>query len=213
MSGGQWCTAVGTFADSCGIVEYVSEVAVKDDRGRVSVTRYRELEHAPASRYSTCQPSPIPVRWRHRDEIGRVVLLERRGGQLGAVAVLPGPAEFFTDGGVELFWSSGTADDRSSAGLKIRELSLTPSPATNGLAPVRFFPGLPNEARGLHGSPRSLLSAAAEAMKGTYDPLKSDCLFVDDTPTSRDVGEDRGRVARNGEVMEYIERARRPCSR
>jgi hypothetical protein len=115
---------------------------------------------------------------------------------------------FFTDGMPELFWSSGTrAGDGGE--LKLTEISLTPSPATVALPPVKFYDGLPEEARGLSGAgaPWGILTKATEVMRGVYDPMETRCWFDDrDAPPRRPVGESRGTVMRNGEPMEMFYR-------
>ena len=84
----------------------------------------------------------MPMMWGHRDTIGRIVGLVRRGGRLLAVGTttelepqdLAGLAEKYG----ELRWSTSTKN-RSNEPLRIDEISLTPSPATVGLPSVRWY--------------------------------------------------------------------------
>jgi hypothetical protein len=116
-------------------------------------------ESHPSDRYSRIQPFGLPVLYRHRREVGlgRVVHLHRRDGRLTAVAELDVDAKMFE--GVELRWSSGTATERNGQ-YTMGELSLTPSPASVGLWPVRFWSGTIGDALCCNDAPREILRTA-----------------------------------------------------
>lgn len=216
MSGGEWCCAIGVVADSTGIVQWQSDEVHRaigpGGREFVSVTRHTTSALEPASRYASCQPSEIPAKWRHRDALGTVILLVRSGGFLSAVAVLPTSASFFTDGMPPLYWSSGTRDDDDGQ-LTIREISLTPSPATSALTAVEFHDGPPHLAKGRSGAPWSLLNRADEIIRAAHGVEYARCQFDDrDAPPRRPVGESRGRVMHNGEELEMLYRPARIIS-
>ena len=132
----------GVAADDAGIIRHTSYGSKTLPRGGVRAWRTVELEHEPATAYASSHPAPMPMRWGHNEEIGRVVALRRADGRLLAVAEteelepddLAGLTEKFGD----LRWSTST-DNRRNEELRIDEISLTTSPATIGLPAVRWW--------------------------------------------------------------------------
>lgn len=81
------------------------------------------------------------MKWGHKDEIGRIVALRRQHQRLYAVAestLEPELLQRLTEKFGELRWSTSTNNRRNQA-LRIDEISLTASPATNGLPPVKWY--------------------------------------------------------------------------
>ena len=74
---GQWCTAIGVLADSCGITQWqqnrVNRSIGPGGREFISIDRRVESAIETAAAYSSVQPSSIALRWSHGDEIGHVV--------------------------------------------------------------------------------------------------------------------------------------------
>lgn len=184
MSADTWTTVVGIFADSCGITQWkhntVNRPVGPGGREFISIDRHVESAIETAAAYSAVQPASISLRWKHHDEIGHVVLLDRRENRLQAVAVIPQPVEFFDDMPA-LYFSSGTpshtrrGDDR----LTIRELSLTTNPAVNGLPAVQFYEGLPGDAKGRRHAPWTTLTRADEVIRAAYGVEYAKCRFDD----------------------------------
>jgi hypothetical protein len=172
------CVAVGVVADKYGLCRWSSY----DLAGAAATVEHRYENH-PAHLYAERQPFGLPVLYRHRrnTRLGTVVHLHRRQGRLTAVAELDVDAEMFE--GVELRWSSGTATEGDGT-LTMAELSLTPSPASVGLWPVRFWPGTIGDALCRNDSPRLILRAAkaavAEHRRNRYSGSRS--LVIDDGP-------------------------------
>lgn len=111
--------AIGTLADDLGH-------AVSDD-GTVSTY--------PVSDYGDVAIA-IPVDCRHDGiERGRVVHLRRRQRDLVAVAELHSAPPWALDGPV--YWSPSLGRNNDGS-LRLLGLSITPSPATVGLTPLRF---------------------------------------------------------------------------
>jgi hypothetical protein len=188
------CIAVGPVADKYGLCRFSSY-----DLADATATVEHRYENHPSDRYSRIQPYGLPVLYRHRPDthIGTVVHLHRRQGRLTAVAELDVDAEMFE--GVELRWSSGTATERNGE-YKMGELSLTPSPASVGLWPVRFWSGTIGDALCRNDSPREILRAAtatvAEHRRNRYSGSRS--LVIDDGPPPR-VGDAPGWLRASGE--------------
>jgi hypothetical protein len=95
-----------------------------------------------AADYASSHPAPMPMKWSHGDDIGRVVSLERRDDRLYAVAqteeLTPDDLQYLSDEYGDLRWSTGT-NNRRNEPLRISEISLTPNPATMGLWPVKWY--------------------------------------------------------------------------
>jgi HK97 family phage prohead protease len=139
--------------------------------GTLRARRHRIWRHDPPEAYAAEQPARIPVLIDHRagQEVGEVLHLERRHGQLYAVAEVD--LDYEDVQGMDLRWSSGTVG--TTRPLRIRELSLTAEPASVGLPPVKFCPE-PTLTRAIaHPGNRPLLQGAIEARKRrtSGDPL------------------------------------------
>lgn len=206
MSGDQFTTCVGVFADSVGICQWEDYSRSVGRDGVMSVTKRTTTSLDPASDYDSYQPDEIPVLWQHRRdaEVGKVVLLDRRQGRLAAVAVLgPHPPGAYDGLEGQLYWSSKT---EGPAPFRLVELTLTPEPATSALPPVTFYSGLPSEAK-LYGDgrPRDLLRAADEVVSASHGMVqRARCRFDDLDRPSRPGFDSRG-------AAEPMELFIRPC--
>jgi hypothetical protein len=118
----------------------------------------------PPSDYAPTQPARLPVLIDHdpRQEIGEVLHLEIRHGQMYVVGRLALDPEDLQEG-LELCWSPATTTTRPP--FTITEMSLTRSPATFGLSPVRFWPASDLESAVAYPGNRELLRGAMDAVK------------------------------------------------
>ncbi|HUG31445.1 MAG TPA: hypothetical protein VMM14_01020 [Acidimicrobiia bacterium] len=128
----------GVIADELGLV-HRSRV-VREDLGGGHYRAYKddEFKREGADAYASSHPAPIPMRWHHGEDIGRIVALRRAHGNLYAIGetdLEPDDLQALTDDWGELRWSTGT---NRRAPLVIGEISLTPDPASVGLHPVRW---------------------------------------------------------------------------
>ncbi len=132
----------GVAADDAGIIQHTTYRSKPLPRGGVRFWKHVEHAHEPATAYAGSHPAPMPMRWGHNEEIGRVVALRRAHGRLLAVAetseLEPADLAGLTEKYGELQWSTST-DNRRGDLLRIDEISLTPSPATVGLPAVRWW--------------------------------------------------------------------------
>lgn len=67
----------GVVADGSGIVQNDTDRVETLPGGGVRVERRSLLAHEPASDYARTHPAPMPMRWQHGVEIGRIVALRR----------------------------------------------------------------------------------------------------------------------------------------
>lgn len=131
----------GLAADQSGIIQYTHYRSKSLAGGGLRAWKQVELNHEPASAYGSVHPAPMMLRWAHQDEIGRVVALRRNHGRLHAVATStlePDELEFLTEKHGEIKMSTSTNNRRNDL-LRIDEISLTTSPATVALPPVRWY--------------------------------------------------------------------------
>ena len=132
----------GTVADSAGIIRHTRYGSEPISGGGLRAWKQVELDHEPGSAYAPAHPAPMPLRWGHGEDVGRVLALRRDRGRLLAVGELrelePADLEWLTEKYGDLRFSSST-NNRRGAPLLIDEISLTPSPATNGLPAVRWY--------------------------------------------------------------------------
>ena len=105
------CLGVG--ADSSGIVHHSRVESERLPGGGLRVWQRHETEVEPASSYADTHPSPMPMRWAHRETIGRIVALRRAQGQLYAVAecdLEPDDLQLLTEKYGDLRWSTSTVN-------------------------------------------------------------------------------------------------------
>jgi hypothetical protein len=102
------------------------------------------LNVSPAANYLRHQPSRIPVDLEHRTApLGEVVYLERANGNLHAVAVVNFDVDELDAYG-DCWWSAATHAHRTygiDRHLQLDSLAITKTPASIGLAPLRWLPG------------------------------------------------------------------------
>jgi phage head maturation protease len=131
----------GVAADSAGLIHYRSDRVEELAGGGVAISTRNSYDHEPASSYAAVHPAPMPLRWRHGEEIGRVVALRRQHGRLYVLAetdITPDELQALAGNG-RLKWSTSTAAGRSADPLRVTEVSLTPEPATVGLPAVSWY--------------------------------------------------------------------------
>lgn len=130
----------GTCADQAGIVQHYSDEVTELPGGGVRVETRSHTDHEPAGAYARVHPSPMPMRWGHEGEIGRIIALRRAHDRLYAVAETElAPHELQTLAGEDgLRWSTGTYGRRSDP-LTITEISLVREAATVGLPRVSWW--------------------------------------------------------------------------
>lgn len=167
-------TVSGVVADSSGLCIWDQYGRETLSDGTLRAHHRRVFRHDSASAYAAQQPGRIPVLLDHdaKLEIGEVVHLERRHGQLYAVALLDGQYEEFQ--GRSLCWSSSTTSHKPP--FTIKELSLTAAPASVGLPEVAFRSGDLSAAVAFPGN-RELLQRAIAARKRR---AKGDPLWIHD---------------------------------
>lgn len=132
----------GVAADEAGIVHHRKVLSESLPNGRLRVWERHETEVEPATAYAATHTAPMPMRWQHGEEIGRIVALRRAHGRLHAIAeceLEPADLQLLTDNYGDLRWSTSTNNRRRRDPLSIDEISLTPSPATVGLPAVRWY--------------------------------------------------------------------------
>jgi hypothetical protein len=131
----------GVAADDAGIIQHTQYRGRAIPGGGFRFGKRVQLEHEPASAYGSSHPAPMPMRWQHGEEIGRIVALRRANQRLYAVAectLEPDELAWLTENKGELRWSTST-NNRVNEPLRIDEISLTPRPATIGLPTVRWW--------------------------------------------------------------------------
>jgi hypothetical protein len=131
----------GTVADRSGIVHNHSDRIEPLPGGGVRVERRSRLLHEPASAYGPFHAWPMPLRWEHQDEIGRVVALRAAHGSLLTVsqtALEPDELQALGKETGGLKFSTGTYNRRRDP-LMIQEISLVTDAATVGLPVVRWY--------------------------------------------------------------------------
>lgn len=131
----------GCLADQAGIVSWTTYHGQKLPGGRFRASKSVELAHEPGSAYALTHRAPMAMRWKHDEEIGRVVALRRNHNRLLAIAACelePDELAWLTKEHGDLRWSAST-DNRRGAPLKITEISLTTHPATVGLPAVKWW--------------------------------------------------------------------------
>lgn len=114
----------GVAADESGIIQHTRYRGENIRRGGFRAWKEVELNHEPASAYASSHPAPMPMRWAHQDEIGRIVALRRNHGRLSAVATStlePDELEFLTGKYGRLRWSTST-NNRRNEPLRIDEI-------------------------------------------------------------------------------------------
>ena len=130
----------GVVADSAGIVHHYADEVERLPGGGVRVETRNRLEQEPASAYSGVHPAPMPMLWRHGEQIGRILSLRRGYGNLyaiGSTDLEPDELQALA-GDSGLKWSTAT-NNRSHEPLRITEISLTPDAATVGLPVVHWW--------------------------------------------------------------------------
>ena len=138
----------GVAADQSGLVQHThyhgQELAKSPLRPKGGMRAWKtvETEHEPASAYANVHNAPLPMKWTHADTVGRVVALRRQHQRLYAVAeteeLEPDQLAWLTKEYGEIKMSTSTNNRRNEL-LRIDEISLTPSPASIGLPPVRWY--------------------------------------------------------------------------
>jgi len=132
----------GQVTDPIGLVHHVRYGGEPIPGGGLRAWKEDSYAREPATAYDSSHPAPMPMMWSHKDEIGRVVALERRDDRLYAVAqseeLTPEDLQHLADEYGPLRWSTGTNNRRREL-LRITEISLTPNPATVGLWPVHWY--------------------------------------------------------------------------
>lgn len=131
----------GIAADQSGIIQHTNYRSKALPGGGLRAWKEVELNHEPASSYASSHPAPMPLRWAHQDDVGRVVALRRNHDRLHAVATStlePDQLDFLTEKYGEIKMSTST-NNRRNEPLRIDEISLTPSPATIGLPAVKWY--------------------------------------------------------------------------
>jgi hypothetical protein len=130
----------GTVADRPGIVHTYSDRVDALPDGGMRVERSNSYAHEPASDYAGTHAWPMPMRWQHGEEVGRIVALRRAHGNLYAVGTTDLDPEELQSLAVEreLKWSTKT-DNLRGQPLRIVEISLTNDPATIGLPAVHWY--------------------------------------------------------------------------
>jgi hypothetical protein len=135
----------GVAANEFGVVHHESIVREDLADGQMRAWKESELTFEPADAYASEHPAPMPMKWHHGEDIGRIVALRRRAGQLTAVAeseLEPDDLQGLVDEYGDLKWSTSTFPGRR-APLRINEISLTPEPASIGLSEVSWYkPGV-----------------------------------------------------------------------
>jgi hypothetical protein len=128
----------GTVADQYGYGHWSGVEAETLPDGRFVAHRVDEWATEPVDAYAP--EHPVPMRWCHDEDIGRVLALRRMDGKLFAVAecqLSPADLDALTVEHGDLRWPTGTR--RVGRGpLVLRECSLTSRPASVGLHPVRW---------------------------------------------------------------------------
>jgi hypothetical protein len=132
----------GQVTDPIGLIHRTSYRSLSMPGGSIRAWKEDSFTREPASAYARVHPAPMPMRWSHKDKIGRVVALGRRDDRLYAVAeceeLTPDDLQGLADEYGELRWSTGTSNRRNEP-LRITEISLTSNPATVGLWPVKWY--------------------------------------------------------------------------
>ncbi|HUG31446.1 MAG TPA: hypothetical protein VMM14_01025 [Acidimicrobiia bacterium] len=132
----------GVAADESGIIQHTHYGGKALPGGGLRAWKQVELAHEPASAYGSVHPAPMPMRWGHKQEVGRIVALRRAHGRLLALAetkeLEPADLDGLTERCGALRWSTST-DNRRGDLLRIDEISLTASPATVGLPAVGWY--------------------------------------------------------------------------
>ena len=131
----------GVAADEAGIIRHTKYGGQTLPRGGLRAWKRVQLEHEPASAYSSSHPAPMPMRWQHDEEIGQIAALRRANRRLLAVAVCtlePDELAWLTENKGELRWWTST-NNRVDEPLRIDGISLTTTPATIGLPSVRWW--------------------------------------------------------------------------
>ena len=131
----------GVAADEAGIIRHTQYGGQTLPRGGLRAWKQVHLEHDPRRRTAAPTRAPMPMRWPHGEEIGQIVALRRANSRLYAVAecsLEPNGLAWLTENKGELRWSTST-NTRVGEPLRIDEISLTNSPATIGLPPVRWW--------------------------------------------------------------------------
>ena len=121
----------GQVTDPAGLIHHTRYRGEPIPGGGLRAWKEESFEVERASDYASTHPAPMPMKWSHGEDVGRVVALERRDGRLYAVAqteeLTPDDLEYLSDEYGELKWSTGTNNRRNEL-LRITEISLTPSP-------------------------------------------------------------------------------------
>jgi hypothetical protein len=130
----------GCVADEYGMWHQCHVEGETTAGGRFVAQRFDDWGNDPADSYAWSHPAPMEMKWRHADGIGRVVALRSMHDKLFAVAecvLSPGELEALAAELGPLRWSPGTS--RVGRGpLELREVSLTPQPASVGLHAVSW---------------------------------------------------------------------------
>jgi hypothetical protein len=124
-------TTAGVVCDALGHAAWESVWLDPDDPHIAH--RARSVSAQPGGNFRGQQPAAIPVDWEHRIPLGEVVHLERRDGNLAAVAVVDLPDEAVDDD-LPLYFSGeieGSYSNDSLVGddLVLRSLAITLNPA------------------------------------------------------------------------------------
>ena len=155
----------GTVADEYGLCHWRRHEGSTSPDGRFVAQRFDEWSSEPSDAYAVSHPAPLPAKWCHGDDLGRVVALRRMDGKLRAVAeldeVTPADLANLADEYGALRWSASTRQQRGGP-LTITECSLTPQPASVGLAAVSWH---------RHGESKGNMPAwvAADIKRGRAD--------------------------------------------
>lgn len=130
----------GTLADAIGHVQHTSEELSHLPGGGVRVERRTRVEREPAAAYGSFHAWPMPLRWEHEEDVGRIVALRSSFGSLQAIGetdLEPDELEALAEENDGLKFSTGTYNRRRDP-LMIREISLVRDPASVGLPVVRW---------------------------------------------------------------------------
>lgn len=185
----------GTAADSSGLVQHSRVEGETLPGGGMRAWKHVETMVEPATAYASVHPAPMPMKWHHDEDIGRVVALRRAHGSLHAVAeceLEPDELQSLTDRFGDLKMSTGTFNGRREA-LKITEISLTPSPASIGLPKVHWW-----KLNVIKGNlPQWVSDALVRARKTEYRSRGELRVHETEPPVVRDAGAEYEQMGRD----------------
>ena len=130
----------GALADALGHYHQRHVEGETTADGRFVARCVEEWGADPADAYASTHPAPMAMKWRHGDDIGRVIALRSMHDKLFAIAeceLAPGELAALDAELGALRWSAGTRQVGRGS-LELRECSLTPQPASVGLAAVSW---------------------------------------------------------------------------